>query len=154
MGNSKVTFDEFKEAFRPIIVRMVDITFAEDEKGKMQRNKVDDLDAARPYLAKLAATKPINEKNSVDVNLQLYDQYKHLERGEVPFGVDGTLVTPMKTEGRQSLAAQTAKKSMLAHGISAHKAHMAAVGQTPLRMNAQQTDVYGSDGNASPGPFP
>ena len=86
MGNSQVTFEEFKEAFRPIIVRMVDITFAEDEKGKMQLNKVDDLNNARPFLAKLAATKPINQRNSVDVNLQLYDQYKNLERGEVNMG--------------------------------------------------------------------
>ena len=100
-----MTFDEFKEAFRPIIVRMVDICFAEDEKGKMKEHKVDDLNQARPFLAKLAATKPINGKNSVDVNLQLYDQYKNLERGEVHMGSDGTLLTPMKTEGRQSLAA-------------------------------------------------
>lgn len=76
MGNSQVTFDEFKEAFRPIIVRMVDIVFSEDEKGKLKENAVDDINKTRPHLAKLAATKPINQKNSVDVNLQLYDQYK------------------------------------------------------------------------------
>jgi hypothetical protein len=35
----------------------------------MNGNKVDDIDKTRPYLAKIAATKPINGDNSVDVNL-------------------------------------------------------------------------------------
>ena len=37
-------------------------------------------------MQKLAATRPIAEGNSVDMNLQLYDQYKRLERGELQGG--------------------------------------------------------------------
>lgn len=48
---------------------MCDITFAEDEKDKMIARRVDDIDKTRPYLGKLAATKPINNQNAVDVNL-------------------------------------------------------------------------------------
>ena len=52
----------------------------------MARNKNVDEAKTRPFLKKLAATKPITQQNSVDMNLQLYDQYKRLERGELdPF---------------------------------------------------------------------
>jgi Ca2+-binding EF-hand superfamily protein len=68
-GNSKVDYDEFKHAFQPFCVKICDITFAEDEKDKMIARRVDDIDKTRPYLGKLAATKPINGQNNVDVNL-------------------------------------------------------------------------------------
>lgn len=116
---------------------MEDIQFAEDEKDLMANKKVDDIDKTRPYLAKVAATKPINGTNSVDVNLQIYDQYKSLERGQIPDGYDAK--SPMKT---QATASKTPGAKM--HG---------GIGiTTPLRMNTTQHSVYGND--KSPDQFP
>jgi len=65
---------------------MRDIQLAEDEYDGMARNKQVEQAKTRPFLKKLAATRPITENNSVDMNLQLYDQYKQLERGEMDGG--------------------------------------------------------------------
>lgn len=47
----------------------------------MAQNKTDEMDATRPILEKLAGQKTLDEKNSVDANLKLYDQIKDLEKG-------------------------------------------------------------------------
>jgi hypothetical protein len=52
---------------------MRDIQLAEDEYEGLARNKNVDEAKTRPYLKKLAQSKPITDNNSVDMNLHLYD---------------------------------------------------------------------------------
>lgn len=85
----------------------------------------------RPFLQKLAATKPITENNSVDMNLQLYDQYKRLERGELAAGQQ----TPgLIDRAGLDVGPHTEGKG----GLSRAYGQALAAQTTPLRKNALQ----------------
>ena len=108
----------------------------------MQMHKTEELEKTRPILEKLAGQKTIDEHNSVDANLKLYDEYKQLEKGHVPDG--------MFTPGKPAGAATTG-------GPSAFKAQTLSMGTTPLRANGEQQSVYGGGSHVpdgSPGAFP
>lgn len=130
-GNGTVEFEEFTQGFDPIVLRMRDIQLAEDEYDGLARNKQVDQAKTRPFLQKLAQTKPITGNNSVDMNLQLYDQYKRLERGELAPG----LQTPgMMDPVDLDVGPNTEGKS----GHSRAYGQALAGQTTPLRKNALQ----------------
>jgi len=136
-GNGTVEYEEFVQGFDPIILRMRDIQLAEDEYEGLARNKRADEAKTRPFLQKLAQTKPISEKNSVDMNLQLYDQYKQLERGELPRG--GTQGSPGAGDGTEL---DGGPGTEVKGGASRAYAQGVAAQTTPLRKNGLQHSVY------------
>lgn len=97
----------------------------------MAQNKTDEMDATRPILEKLAGQKTIDERNSVDANLKLYDQIKDLEKGQIPadMGDRASVLTPTK------MPAPTAGGSAMA---SAFKAQTLNATTSPLRANEKQ----------------
>lgn len=59
-GDSKVSFEEFDSVINPIIIKMTDIKFVDDQGKNLARNNEINEEKARPLLKKMQSAQPIS----------------------------------------------------------------------------------------------